>query len=113
VLPVMNLPGPDPVTTLELYEPNPAALYTLEEAVRITHLTRRQIVRYCQCGLVAPVAAPEAGGWTFNDEGLRRLRRLDALRQHYDLNLPALRLIKELMDEVERLRQELRFLRAL
>jgi MerR family transcriptional regulator/heat shock protein HspR len=99
-------------TAAELYEPNPAALYTLEEVVRLTHLPRRQIVRYCQCGLVAPVAAPEAGGWTFNDEGLRRLRRLDALRQSYDVNLPALRLIMELMDEVERLRQELRFLRA-
>jgi len=100
-------------TTAELYEPNPAALYTLEEAVRLTHLPRRQIVRYCQCGLVAPVAAPEAGGWTFNDEGLRRLRRLDALRQNYGVNLQALRLIVELLDEVERLRQELRFLRAL
>lgn len=100
-------------TAVELYEPDPATLYTLEEVVRLTHLPRRQIVRYCQCGLVAPVAAPEVGGWIFNDEGLRRLRRIEALRQHYDVNLTALRLIMELLDEVERLRQELRFRRAL
>lgn len=100
-------------TAVELYEPNPAALYALEEAVRLTHLPRRQIVRYCQCGQVAPDAAPEAGGWIFNDEGLRRLRRLEALRQPYDVNLTALRLIMELLDEVERRPQELRFRRAL
>ncbi len=99
--------------TLELYTPDPAARYTLEEAARLTHLPRRQIVLYCQDGLVAPVGAPEAGGWTFNDEGLRRLRRLAELHRTYQLSLPALRLIVELQDQVERLQQELRFWRTL
>jgi hypothetical protein len=98
---------------LELYEPNPAEVYTLEQVVRFTHLPRRQIVLFCRHGLVAPVMAPDAGGWTFNDEGIRRLRRLAELRAAYHLNLRALRLVAELFDEVERLREELRFLRGL
>lgn len=108
----MNAPQTRTLLAPDVYEPDLAARYTLEEVVRLTHLPRRQILRYCQCGLVAPVTAPEAGGWAFNDEGLRRLRRLDALRQTYGVNLPALRLIMELLDEVERLRQELRFWRT-
>lgn len=97
--------------SLELYEPNPAEVYTLEQVVRFTHLPRRQIVLFCRHGLVAPVMAPDGGGWTFNDEGIRRLRRLAELRAAYQLNLRALRLVVELLDQVERLREELRFLR--
>lgn len=109
----MNASHTDIVLALELYEPDPAARYTLEETARLTHLPRRQIALYCQYGLVAPIASPEAGGWTFNDEGLRRLRRLAELRRAYGVNLRALRLIVELQDQVERLERELRFLRAL
>lgn len=109
----MNASESPSLLALELYEPDPAARYTLEETARLTHLSRRQIVLYCQSGLVAPTTSPEAGGWTFNDEGLRQLRRLAGLRQTYGVNLRALRLIVELQDQVERLERELRFLRAL
>ncbi len=96
----------------ELHEPNPAEGYTLEQVARFTQLPRRQIVLFCRCGVVAPVRAPDTGGWAFDDEGLRRLRRLAELRAAYQLNFRALRLVAELLDQVERLREELRGLRA-
>ena len=51
------------------------------------------------------------GGWHFNDQGIRRLRCIEQLRTACGMNLTAIRMIVGLMEEVERLQQEIRFLR--
>ena len=98
-------------TALQPYEPDARLFFTIETAARLSHVPRRSIAVYCRQGLVAPVMDPESAGWFFNDEGIRRLRRIEHLRVAFGMNMPAIRMILNLAEEVEELRRELRFLR--
>lgn len=108
----MNLPIESPIQALQLYEPETAVFYSIETAASLARVSRRRIAVYCRHGLVAPVMDPDSGGWQFNDEAIRRLRQIESLRAVCGANLSAIRIILELMEEVEHLRQELRFLRS-
>lgn len=94
---------------IEVYEANPDAVYTLDVTSTLTGLTRHTILVYHRHGLVRPVGNPDEEGWYFNDEAVRILRRIQHLRAHYGANVEGLRLILELMSEVERLKTDLRF----
>jgi len=85
-------------------------LYTLEVVERITHISRDRILIFEQRGLIRP-AAVHAGEPRFDDAALLRLRRLALLLSEYGLNDQALQHVAALIDEVERLREEIRFLR--
>ena len=98
-------------TALQLFNSNEEAIYTIETVVRMTHTPRRQIAVYCRHGLISPVAAPEREGWLFDLESIRALRRIEKLRTVYGVNLTGLRVIMELLREVEQLREEARALR--
>jgi DNA-binding transcriptional MerR regulator len=100
-----------PTTTLQLFEPDAHAVYTLEQAARLTQLPRRLIAVYFKHGLVSPVMDPACSGWYFNDEAIRILRRIDYLRTTCGLNLVGMKLMMDLAREVERLREELNFVR--
>ena len=104
-------PTMSPLVTLQLYEPNAHFFYSIETASRLSHVSRRMIAIYCQQGLVSPVMDPASSGWVFNDEGVRRLRRIEHLREACGMNLAAIGMVLGLLDEVEDLRRELRFLR--
>lgn len=96
---------------LQPYEPDPHLFYTIETAARLSQVSRRMIALYCRQGLVSPVADPVSDGWVFDDEGIRRLRQIEHLRGTCGINVAAIGLILRLLDEVEDLRRELRFLR--
>ena len=100
-----------PMTTLQLFEPDARAVYTLEAAASLTQLPRRLIAVYFKHGLVSPVMDPACSGWYFNDEAIRILRRIEYLRTACGLNLVGIKLIMDLAREVERLREELNFRR--
>jgi DNA-binding transcriptional MerR regulator len=100
-----------PLVALQLYEPESHLFYSIETAARLSHVSRRMIAVYCQHGLVSPVMDPASGGWFFNDDGIRRLRRIEYLREACGMNLSAMEMILGLLDEVEELRREVRFLR--
>ena len=104
-------PVETPITALQLFEPDARAVYTLDAVANLTQVRRRLIVVYCKHGLVSPVMDPECSGWYFNDEAIRILRRIEYLRTAYSLNLIGIKLIMDLLTEVERLREELRFRR--
>ena len=104
---------PEPISALELFEPAPEATYSIEEAARLAQVTRRLIAVYFRFGLVSPAANPDIGGWCFDDEGIRTLRQIERLRNSLGMNLAAVKVVLELTREVERMRQELRFLRRL
>jgi DNA-binding transcriptional MerR regulator len=97
---------------LQLFEPDPNAVYTLEVAERLAHVPRRMIAIYYKHGLVSPVVDPACGGFYFNDEGVRALRRVEYLRAVCGINLAGIKMIFALMNEAERLRAEARFLRT-
>ncbi len=87
------------------------ALYSLEAAAHLAHVPRHTILVYCKHGLVSPVADPSANGYCFNVEGIRTLRRIETLRAKCGNDLAGMRMILELLEEVQRLQAELRSLR--
>ena len=93
----------------DVYEANSDAVYTLDVTSSLTGLTRHTILVYHRHGLIRPVGNPDEEGYQFNDEAIRVLRRIQHLRATYGPNVEGLRLILELMNEVERLKRDLRF----
>ena len=85
-------------------------LYSIEMVEQITHLERERIVLYQHYGLIR--AVPEGGTLRFDEAAILRLRRLAFLLHEYQVNEPGLRHFAALLDEVERLRDEVRFLRG-
>jgi DNA-binding transcriptional MerR regulator len=104
---------PESMSALELFEPAPEVIYSIEEAARLAHVPRRLIAVYFRHGLVSPAADPDVGGWYFDDQGIRTLRQIERLRDSLGMSLSAVKLVLELTHEVERLQQEVRFLRRL
>ena len=84
-------------------------LYSIETVERITHISRDRILIFEQRGLIRPAA--KEGEARFDDAAILRLRRLALLLSEYGLNDRGLQHVVELLDEVERLREEIRFLR--
>jgi|SRR5688572_261730 DNA-binding transcriptional MerR regulator len=89
-----------------------ATVYSLEVVVELTQTSRHLVGVYCRHGLIAPLDEAEHGGWTFDDEAVRKLRRMEAMRSAFGVNLAGLHLIEDLQQELETLRDEVRFLRG-
>jgi DNA-binding transcriptional MerR regulator len=83
-------------------EPMPEASYSLEIVSELTGVSTQTIVQYQEHGLIQPA---------FDDETIRALRRIEHLRETCEMNLAGLKLLTQLLEEVERLRAELRGLR--
>lgn len=73
--------------------------YSLEVLAETTGVSTHVIVQYQEHGLLPS---------RFDDEALRTLRRIEAIRETCEMNLRGLKLLTQLLDEVEQLRQELR-----
>ena len=85
--------------------PDPCAGYSLEVLARITGISTQTIIHYQEHGLIhcrPDRAAP------FDDETIRSLRRIEHLRTACETNVAGLKLLTSLLDEVEKLRAELR-----
>jgi DNA-binding transcriptional MerR regulator len=101
---------PSPLA-LELFQPNPNVLYSLDAAAHLAGVPRRSLLIYCRAGLVRPVFQPPYGVMEFTEETIHTVRRIEHLRTVHGLDLAWLKSMFDLLDEVERLRAELRFLR--
>jgi hypothetical protein len=84
----------------------------IETVAEITRTSRHLIVVYCRHGLIQPVANPDESGWIFDEEVIHRLRRIESLRTQFGMNLEGVRMYLELSNELDALRNELRFWRA-
>lgn len=82
--------------------------YTLKKVVQLTGVSRAVLVAYCESG-VLPLSPDDLSARIFDDELIRFIRRIEILRERHGINLIGIRMIHELMQEVERLRGELRF----
>ncbi|WP_395731798.1 chaperone modulator CbpM [Prosthecobacter sp.] len=76
--------------------------YSLEILAETTGVSTQMIVQYQEHGIIHP---------DFDDETIRTLRRIEALREACEMNLNGIKLLTQLLDEVEQLRQELRIRR--
>jgi DNA-binding transcriptional MerR regulator len=86
-------------------------LYGLDATAVLAGVPRRSIVIYCRAGLVRPVVQPPYGVIEFTEEAIYTLRRIEHLRTVQGLDLAWIKVLFDLLDEVERLRAEVRFLR--
>lgn len=80
-------------------EPTSEARYSLEIVSKLTGISNQTIIQYQEHGLIQSA---------FDDETIRALRRIEHLRETCEVNLAGLKLLTQLLDEVERLRAELR-----
>lgn len=97
--------------SLALFQPKPGVLYSLDATAHIAGISRRSILIYCRAGLVNPVIQPPLGMLEFTEEAIYTLRRVENWHTVHGLDLPWIKTILDLVQEVERLRDEVRFLR--
>jgi DNA-binding transcriptional MerR regulator len=105
-------PGKAAPVALELFQPKPNVLYSLEAAAHLAGVGRRSILIYCRAGLVRPVFQPPYGVMEFTEEAIYTVRRIEHLRTVHGIDLAWLKSMFDLLDEVERLRAEVRSLRG-
>jgi DNA-binding transcriptional MerR regulator len=86
-------------------------VYTIETVEKVTQLPKEQILLYYREGLITPQATTDDENLTFDEQAVHRLRRFRFLIAQYEINHVGLKHFAALLDEVERLREELRFLR--
>ena len=98
-------------TTLTLFLQDAGVVHSIDELSRITHVPRHTIALYCRWGLIEPSGEPETSGWFFDHESIRTVRQIEYLRQERGVNLAGIRMVFDLLTEVEHLRDEVRFLR--
>lgn len=103
-----DLPSP---LAVALFQPSPNVLYSLDAAAHLAGVPRRSILIYCRAGLVRPIVQPPYGVMTFTEEAVYAVRRIERLRTARGMDVAWIKTLFDLMDEVERLRAEVRFLR--
>jgi len=96
---------------LEVYQPKPNVLYSLDVAAHIAGVPRRSLLVYCRAGLVQSVFQPPYGVMAFTEEAIHAVRRIEHVRTEHGSDLALLKTLFNLLEEVEYLRAELRFLR--
>lgn len=96
---------------LELFQPKPNVLYSLDVAAQLAGVPRRSILIYCRAGLVRSVFQPPYGVMAFTEEAIHTVRRIEHVRVNHGTDLTLLKALFDLLEEVEQLRSELRFLR--
>ena len=106
------VPDSPPPLALELFQPKPNVLYSLDAAAHLAGVPRRSILIYCRAGLVRPIVQPPYGVMEFTEEAIYTMRRIEHLHTVHGLDLAWIKTMFDLLDEVERLRAELRFLRS-
>ena len=97
---------------LELFEPAPNLLYSLDATAHLSSVSRRSILIYCRAGLLRPVFQPPYGVMAFTEEAIYTIRRIEEVRAVYNIDVSWIKAMFDLHDEVDRLRAEVRFYRS-
>ena len=86
-------------------------LHSLEAAARLAGVPRRSFLVYCRAGLVHPVWQPPYGVMQFTEEAVHTARRIRHFHAARTGDLVWVKSMLDMVNEVESLRAELRFLR--
>ena len=97
---------------LQAFEPAANQLYSLDAAAYLAGVSGRTFLLYCREGSVGSIFESEYGSLMFTPEAVWSVRRAEALRQSHGMDVAGVKLVFGLLDEVESLRRELRFLRG-
>lgn len=96
---------------LDLYQPHPDVLYSLDAAAHLARVSRRSILLYCRAGLVRPVFQPPYGVMVFTEDAIYKVRRIEDMRAAHGIGVAWIKSMFDLAEELERLRAEVRFYR--
>lgn len=96
--------------SLQLFQPSPDTLYTLDVTARLTNMSRHGIIVCAKRGLISSYR-DEMGAYYFNDNAIRVLRSIQHLHIVCGFNLSGIKMVLDLLKEVESLQAEIRFLR--
>ena len=88
------------------------ARYSLEMAARLSGLHPEMLRYYCRLGLLGAARARPDAELSFDDDALYELGQFERYRRRHGVDRQTMRLIFTLRREVERLREEVRFLRG-
>jgi alkylation response protein AidB-like acyl-CoA dehydrogenase len=100
----MNTKTELPFHALQPFVPDPEGLFPIDSVAHLAGMPRHLVLVCCRRGLVAPAIDPEYGGYLFDTVAIRTLQRIAYLHGECAINLTGIRIILQLMDEVERLR---------
>ncbi|MES2309807.1 MAG: hypothetical protein V4507_13200 [Verrucomicrobiota bacterium] len=96
---------------LEIFQPQPNTLYSLEVTAHLAGVPRRSVLLYCRAGLVHPLFQPPHGVMEFTEEAIYTVRKIEYLRANHTMDLTWFKMMIDLRDELDHLRAEIRFLR--
>src|SRR5437588_9518934 len=88
---------------LQLFDPPADAVYSIEAAAKLAGVSRRTILVYCKHHLLSPLLDTGGEGYSFDGDGVRSLRRIEALRTVCGDDFTGIRIILDLTRELERL----------
>ena len=94
---------------LELFQSRLDVLYSLDATAHLSRVPRRSVLIYCRAGLVRPVFQPPYGVMVFTEEAIDTVRRIEDMRAAHGIGMPWIKSMFALVDEVKRLRAEVRF----
>lgn len=104
----MNSDPSQPSHDLPIYDGETGIHYSIEVIADLVGVDPQTILRYQEQGFIRP-ANPKAGeDALFDVECLRQLRRIEHLRATCEMNDAGLKLILDLLHELECLREERR-----
>src|SRR5438874_10432560 len=95
---------------IQLFDPPPDAVYTIEATSHLVNVSRRTILVYCKHRLLCPATATSDHGYYFGGDAIRALRRIEALRTVCGDDLAGIKIILDLTAALERLRSDIRLL---
>jgi DNA-binding transcriptional MerR regulator len=96
---------------IEVFQPNPHALYSLDATAHLAGVTRRSILIYYRAGLLRPVFQPPYGVMAFTEGAIYTIRQIEDVRAVHKIGVSWIKAMFDLRDEVARLRSEVRFFR--
>lgn len=97
---------------IQLFQPDPALLCGIDATAQLAGMSRRMILLCCKHRLVEAMIDSASGALYFDQDAVRHLRRIEALREFCGGSLDAVRMILALQDELGRVQAELRFWRG-
>lgn len=86
--------------TVERFRPDPARLYDVDMTARLAGVPRHSVLVYCRWGFVHPATDPEYEGWYFDSDAIGDIRWAEYLRVSRGVNLPGVRVIFQLVEEL-------------
>lgn len=104
----MNSDPPPPSHDLPVYDAETDAFYSIDVIAELAGVQPQTVLHYQEQGFIRPAARDDADAALFDVECLRQLRRIRHLRATCEANDTGLKLILDLLHEIECLREERR-----